>query len=102
MGIGPNPRRRRATATQTSYQWLYIVLILIVGGMMALTLLQRRQAQRQRRMMQDQLARGDWVVTLGGIVGQVVDVNGDRVRLKVGEGVELELLRWGIGQHLDR
>lgn len=69
---------------------------------MALTLLQRRQAQRQRRALQDTLARGDRVVTLGGIVGQVVDVKGDRVRLQVGEGVELELLRWGIGQHLER
>jgi preprotein translocase subunit YajC len=78
-----------------------VLLILIVGGMMALTLLQRRQAQRQRRALQDSLKRGDRVVTLGGIVGRVTEVKGDRVTLRVADGVELEFVRWGIGQRLD-
>lgn len=69
---------------------------------MAFTLLQRRQAQRQRVALQQGLQRGDRVVTLGGIVGRVASVDGDRVRLTVAEGVELELVRWGIGQRLDR
>ncbi len=89
-----------ATST-SSGQLLYVLLILIVGGMMAFTLMQRRQAQRQRQMLQQSVQRGDRVVTLGGIVGRVSAVDGDRVRLAVAEGVEVELLRWGIGQRLE-
>ena len=69
---------------------------------MAFTLLQRRQAQRQRQALQQGVQRGDRVVTLGGIVGRVVSVDGDRVRLTVADGVDVELMRWGIGQVLDR
>ncbi len=70
--------------------------------MMAFTLLQRRQAQRQRQTLQQGVQRGDRVVTLGGIVGRVASVDGDRVRLTVADGVDVEVLRWGIGQRLDR
>ena len=90
------------TSTSSSGQLLYVLLILIVGGMMAVTLLQRRQAQRQRLALQQGVQRGDRVVTLGGIVGRVVSVDGDRVRLTVADGVDVELMRWGIGQVLDR
>ncbi len=90
-----------ATGATSSGQLLYVLLILIVGGMMAFTLLQRRQAQRQRAALQSSLQPGDRVVTLGGIVGRVASVEGDRVRVAVADGVELELVRWGIGQRLD-
>jgi preprotein translocase subunit YajC len=44
---------------------------------------------------------GDRVVTIGGIVGRVVDESGDRLQLEVADGVVMEFLRMAINRRLD-
>jgi preprotein translocase subunit YajC len=63
----------------------------------------RPQQQRVRR--QQELIRaidvGDRVVTAGGLIGRVVEVNDDRMRLEVADGVVVELLRLAVSRRLD-
>ncbi len=63
----------------------------------------RPQQQRVRR--QQELIKaidvGDRVVTAGGLIGRVVEVNDDRMYLEVADGVVVEFLRLAISRRLD-
>lgn len=52
---------------------------------------QRQRVIRQRQLLAD-LAPGDQVVTAGGLIGRVVSLSGDRVRLEVAPGVVVEVV----------
>lgn len=69
--------------------------------MMIWTFYQNNQAQKKRQKLQAELKRGDRVVTIGGIVGQVSHVKDTHIWVQVAEGVELEFIRSGIANKLD-
>ena len=79
----------------------YIILMVVVFGMMFWTLYQNSQAQKKRRALQNDVKRGDRVVTVGGIVGKVSQVRDNHIMLQVSEGVEIEVLKAGIGSRLE-
>ena len=49
----------------------------VIGG--------NRKRDRERRERIEKLGRGDRVVTIGGIIGSVVDTSGDEIVLKIDE-----------------
>jgi preprotein translocase subunit YajC len=53
---------------------------------------QQKEAKRHAAML-DQLKKGDEVVTVGGLYGRILAINGDRVSLRVDEGVKVEVER---------
>jgi preprotein translocase subunit YajC len=76
----------------------YIIIMIFLVGMMVWTFYQNSQTQRRRQKMQSEIQRGDEVVTVGGIVGRVVAVTDDRVVLEVADGVQIQVMRAGIGR----
>jgi preprotein translocase subunit YajC len=60
---------------------------------------QRKERERHEAMIQA-LKRGDQVVTVGGIVGTVVHVDGDRLTVKSAENTRLIVEREKVGQVL--
>lgn len=62
---------------------------------------QRRQ-QRERRKFLESLKKGDRVVTIGGICGQISSLDEDIVTLQVADGIELQVLRSGIHRRLEQ
>ena len=87
-----------------------IVLVGIVAAVYFLFLRPQQQKQKQQRAQQGQAEVGDEVLTVGGIVGRVVDISGDRVTIVSGEGSEgaveggvptrIVLLRQGIARKI--
>jgi preprotein translocase subunit YajC len=60
-----------------------VLLALVV--MMVLSSRSRSKQEKQKRALLDQLKRGDRVQTIGGVLGNVVEVRPDKVLLKVDE-----------------
>ena len=73
-----------------------IILILIFGLMYFLMIRPQRQQQRRHQEMLTNLKVGDEVITAGGIYGDVVGVEPDRVSVEIAEDVEIEVARRAI------
>ena len=73
-----------ARVVQSLAQMLPIFLLIIVFFWM--TTRTRRKQEREKQDMLGAMKRGDRVQTIGGILGNVVEVREDRILLKVDEG----------------
>jgi preprotein translocase subunit YajC len=76
------------TGTETSSQLISLVVILVVFFAVFYFLLIRPQRRRQKEHMSliASLKRGDRVITAGGIIGTVEDIDENEVILTVEEG----------------
>jgi preprotein translocase subunit YajC len=93
-----------ATTTQPSANPLtaFLPLILIVGvGYFLMIRPQQRKLRAQRELL-NELEVGDEVVTAGGILAQIVDIDDDEdvVTVEVAPGTSIRMLRGGISRRL--
>jgi len=83
-------------------QWKSMApLLLMLGGFILLWMWMgrgKRKQQQQRKQMIAALKKGDKVVTIGGVVGTVMEVRGDEITVKVDESnnVRMRFARWSI------
>jgi preprotein translocase subunit YajC len=61
----------------------------------------RRMMARQREVL-DALSGGDQVVTVGGIYGSVVALDGDEVRLEIAPDVVIRVARRAVAGRVDK
>lgn len=64
---------------------LLIQLVFIIAIFYFLLILPQRREQKRHREMLAALNRGDQVVTMGGLVGEIIQLKDDLVTLKTGE-----------------
>lgn len=64
---------------------LIIQLVLIVAIFYFLLILPQRREQKRHRELLAELKPGDEVVTMGGLVGEIIALKDQRVTLKTGE-----------------
>lgn len=80
--------------------------ILFIGGMFVLfyLILWRPQSKRakEHKELVSALAKGDEVLTSGGLLGKVTKVTDDYVTLQVAEGVELSMQKASIAAALPK
>lgn len=80
--------------------------ILFIGGMFVLfyLILWRPQSKRakEHKELVTSLAKGDEVLTSGGLLGKVTKVTDDYVTLQVAEGVELSMQKASIAAALPK
>ena len=72
------------------------VLVIMFAFMYLLLIRPQRQQQRRQQQMLDGLKAGDEVITVGGIYGDVTEVQPDRVSLQISEDVEIEVAKRAI------
>lgn len=79
-----------------------LLLPLVLLGVMFYFMIWRPQQkqQKERKAMLDSLKKGDKVVTIGGIHGELTALKEDYVTLKVADKVEIKLSRSGISHVL--
>lgn len=67
-----------------------ISTMLMLGGMILVfyffMIRPQMRRQKQEKKYQEELKRGDWVVTTSGIHGKVVELNADTIILETGAG----------------
>jgi preprotein translocase subunit YajC len=79
-----------------------LIQILILVGFFAifyfLMIMPQRKQQKQRQAMLNNLKKGDKVITMGGLHGEIIDLDDDDVRLRVAEKVELKFSRGAVSK----
>lgn len=78
--------------------------IVLFGGLFAifyfLLIRPQKKQQQEHEEMVKSLARGDQVVTIGGIVGKIIHLADDRVTIKTADDTRIEVMRSKVGQRL--
>ncbi len=72
------------------YTQLLFFAVIIVAFYFLFVRPQQQQAKRQREMVA-RLSSGDEVVTIGGIYGTVLSTQGDRIRMALADGSEVDI-----------
>lgn len=87
------------------YQVLSLVIPLALLAVVFYFFIMRPQKKQQRetQQMRDSIARGDTVVTAGGIVGVVITVKDDMVLLESsGDKTKIQVQKWAISSILEK
>ena len=75
----------------------FLIILIALFALMYLLLIRPQRAQQRRTQeMLSRLAPGDEVITVGGIYGDVVEVEDDKVVLEIAEDVHIEVARRAI------
>lgn len=83
---------------------MFNILFLIGFGLIFYFFMWRPQAKRakEHKNLISNLAKGDEVITAGGIIGKVVRLNDDYVVLEVSEGTELKFQKAHVAAELPK
>ena len=74
--------------------WVMIALIFVV--MWFFMIRPQKKQQKELQNFRDSLAKGDKVVTIGGIFGSIVEVKEDTVLMEVDNGVKIRVSKQAI------
>jgi preprotein translocase subunit YajC len=76
---------------------MILPLVLIMGVFYFLLIRPQQQKAKQHQAMLSKVAKGDTVVTHGGLIGKVTKIVDDNeIQVEVGENVKVRVLRGGI------
>lgn len=87
-----------AAAPKPSILPLVIQFVAIIGIFWFLLIRPQRQMARKHQEVLAGLKKGDDIITDGGIIGQVVHINEDKVTIKTAENTRLVILRGKIAK----
>lgn len=73
-----------------------IMLVAIFAIFYFLMIRPESKRRKERQLMIDALKRGDRVVTIGGLYGEIQDVHDDKIVIKVAEGVKVEIAKSAV------
>ncbi len=76
------------------------VLVIVMVAMWFLLIRPQQQRQKQHVQTVAQLRAGQRIVTIGGLVGEIVEVRGDRVLLQVADGSRMEYMKDAVSRVL--
>lgn len=91
MSGRPEPRFRLSRA---SFSMGALILLIVMFGLMWLLLIRPQKAQLQRhKAFLETLKPGDEVMTAGGTLGRLVDLDATEGRLEIAPGVVVRVLK---------
>lgn len=74
-----------------------IMLVVIVAVFYFFMIRPENKKRKQQEQMRNELAVGDKITTIGGIVGKIVELNGDLITFETGEDrVRLQVTKWAV------
>ncbi|RMH04016.1 MAG: preprotein translocase subunit YajC [Planctomycetota bacterium] len=85
-------------APQANWGSLLLPIALVFGFMWLFVLRPERKRQKERAEMLQSIRKGDKVVTLGGMHGEVVRLDENTITLKVDDGVRLKFDRSAVSR----
>jgi preprotein translocase subunit YajC len=77
-----------------------LIFAVAMAAMWFLLIRPQQQRQKQHKQTVAALAAGQRIVTIGGLVAEIVEVRGDRLLLRVADGSEMEYVREAVGRVL--
>lgn len=85
-----------ATDGNALMSWLPMILIFVVFWV--ILIMPQRKQQKQRDVMLKNLKKGDKVVTIGGLQGEITELDDDDVELRVADKVVMKFTRSAIAR----
>ena len=84
-------------------QWmtLFIYFGFFIVVFYLLIIRPRKQQEKKHNLMMEDLKRGDKIVTIGGIKGEISKVKEESIMLKVSDNVEMEFIKKAIAHKVD-
>lgn len=80
-----------------------LIMLALMFGVFYFFLIRPQQAQqKKRREMLDSLRKGNTVITIGGIYGQIVDVKDDSLVLQIADNVRVRTVRGAVNSVLGK
>jgi preprotein translocase subunit YajC len=90
-----------ATGATGGFGSIWFIVILFVLMYVILILPQRRQEKKHKKMISE-LSRGDKVMTAAGIIGKIVSIQNDRIRISTGDKTELDITKNAVSAVLNK
>ena len=75
-----------------------VILVVFVGVFYFLLIRPQQKRAKDTQAMLSRLASGDEVVTTGGILGRIIEVNDPFVTLEIADGVRIKVQKTQINQ----
>ena len=77
---------------------LFMPFIIMLGVFYVFLIRPQQKQQKERQNMLNALKKGDKVVTIGGIHGEITALKDDVITLRIADKVEIRVSRSGIGR----
>lgn len=82
-----------------AYIQMFAPLVLIFAALWFFMIRPQKKRDNETKQMRNSLQEGDEIVTIGGIVGRVLNVKEDSVIVYVGtDKTKIEFKKWAIGE----
>ncbi len=90
-------------SAEAEFVLVFAVLALALGGYWAMFVFPKQRAFQRKQKLARSLHVGDEVVTYGGIVGKIIDIDADKgiSQVEIAEGVTIKLLTAALQQVYD-
>ena len=76
---------------------LIIMLVAFAGIFYFFMIRPERKKKKALAEMRDSLSSGDTITTIGGMLGKVVNVDGDKITFETGEDrVRIQIAKWAV------
>jgi len=75
---------------------MLIMLVAIFAIFYFLMIRPESKRRKERQSMIDSLARGDKIVTIGGLHGEVQDVHDDKIVIRIAEDLKVEIAKTAV------
>lgn len=76
----------------------FLPLIIVFVVFYFIIIRPQQQQQKKRQQMLSELKKGDKVITIGGIHGEITALHDDDVMLRIADKVEIRIARAGISR----
>ena len=76
----------------------FLPMILIFVVFWVILILPQRKQQKKREEMLNALKKGDKVITIGGIHGEITELDEDDIRLRIADKVEIKVTRGSVSR----
>lgn len=74
-----------------------IMIVVLIAVFYFLMIKPENKKKKQLQEMRDNLAVGDTITTIGGIIGKVVDISGDYLTIETSEDrVRVKFAKWAV------
>jgi len=86
------------------FGFLLVIMLLVMGGYWSFYVYPRQREFSKRQEYVRSLSHGDEVITFGGIIGQVVDIDGESgiVHIEIADGLVVRVIAASVVSEFDR
>ena len=78
----------------------FLPIALIIGIFYFLLIRPQQKQAKEHKIMLEALAKGDRIVTTGGIFGEIMAVKGQELEIKIADSVKITVLRSAVASRI--